>query len=44
VVREPTDEYLSRQAGFVRFYAAIMQSSHAHNPHGLPHAWAYLAR
>jgi GLE1-like protein len=28
----------------VRLYAAVTQSAQAGNPHGLPHAWAFLAR
>jgi integrase len=30
--------------GYLRFYAAITQSDNPRNPHGLRHAWAYLAR
>ena len=30
--------------GYVRLYAAVTQSAQPGNPHGLPHAWAFLAR
>lgn len=30
--------------GYVRLYAGITQSANPGNPHGLPHAWAFLAR
>ena len=33
-----------RPQGYLRFYAAITQSDNPRNPHGLRHAWAYLAR
>ena len=41
---ESTDEYLGRMQGYVMLYAAITQSDNPANPHGLRHAWEYLAR
>lgn len=42
-VGESTDEYLSRMQGYVMFYAAFMQNDKPENPHGMRHAWAYMA-
>lgn len=42
--KESTDEYMGRMQGYVMLYAAITQSDNPANPHGLEHAWKYLAR
>lgn len=44
LIKESTDEYMGRMQGYVMFYAAITQSDNPSNPHGLQHAWEYLAR
>lgn len=43
-VFESIDDYLARVQGYVMLYAAITQSSQPSNPHGLQHAWAFMAR
>ncbi|KXZ49189.1 hypothetical protein GPECTOR_22g779 [Gonium pectorale] len=42
-VFESPDEYAKRLEGVMLLYGAIMQVDDP-NPHGLPHAWSYLAR
>ena len=44
VVKESTDEFVGRMQGYIMLHAAITQSSHARNPHGLAFAWKYMAR
>jgi nucleoporin GLE1 len=44
LIKESTDEYMGRMQGYVMLYAAITQSDNPANPHGLHHAWEYLAR
>lgn len=44
MTKESTDEYMGRMQGYVMLYAAITQSDNPANPHGLQHAWEYLAR
>lgn len=44
ITTESTDEYVGRMAGCVMLYAAVTQSDNPANPHGLAHAWEYLAR
>ncbi|KAL4527124.1 hypothetical protein Ndes2526B_g09162 [Nannochloris sp. 'desiccata'] len=44
LIKESTDEYMGRMQGYVMLYAAITQSDNPANPHGLQHAWEYLAR
>lgn len=41
---ELPDEFVDRMQGYVLFYAALVQSEYPGHPHGLPHAWAYVAR
>lgn len=41
---EATSAFLKRQEACVRLYAAMTQSDCRANPHGLGHAWTYLAR
>lgn len=42
--KESTDEFIGRMQGYVMLYAALTQSDNPGNPHGVPNAWAYLAR
>jgi nucleoporin GLE1 len=44
LIKESTDDYMGRMQGYVMLYAAITQSDNPANPHGLQHAWEYLAR
>ncbi|XP_048368176.1 mRNA export factor GLE1 [Sphaerodactylus townsendi] len=47
---EPQDNFLKRMSGMIRLYAAILQlrwpygSSQGSHPHGLNHAWRWLAQ
>eukprot|EP00873_Tetraselmis_striata_P026818 jgi/Tetstr1/447082/TSEL_034520.t1 len=41
---ETTDDFLHRSTGYVLLYAAITQGDVNPHPHGLEHAWQFLAR
>ena len=43
---ESADGYLSRMQGYLLFYAAftMMQPPRGSHPHGIDHAWMYVAR
>lgn len=42
--KESTDDFVGRLQGYVMLYAAMTQSDNPRNPHGLEHAWTWLAR
>lgn len=41
---ETEDKYIDRMSGILLIYAAMTQSSCPNNPHGLDHAWSWIAR
>jgi len=43
-VWETTDNFMERLRGYIMFYGAFLQADHPRHPHGIEHAWAWMAQ